>query len=88
MPPAQLRQAERLARKENRTLSELVREALRQYQHKQESPGNTQLIAALKAVQQDAMRVGFDKLRQRDINAEVAAYRRERRLKAMKRPGR
>jgi metal-responsive CopG/Arc/MetJ family transcriptional regulator len=31
MPPAQLKLVERLAKKENRTLSELVREALRQY---------------------------------------------------------
>jgi Arc/MetJ-type ribon-helix-helix transcriptional regulator len=86
MPPSQLRQAERLARKENRTLSELVREALRQYQQKQESPVNTELIAALKAVQQDAMRIGLDKLPQRAIDAEVAAYRREQRRKTMKQP--
>src|ERR1035437_10998394 len=85
MPPTQLKQAERLAKKENRTLSELVREALRQYQQKQESPVNTELIAALKAVQQDAMRVGLDKLPQRAIDAEVAAYRRERRQKRIKR---
>src|ERR1019366_6229840 len=32
LPPAQLRTVERIARKENRTMSELVREALRQYE--------------------------------------------------------
>ena len=86
MPPAQLKQVERLARKENRTLSELVREALRQYQQGQESPVNTELIAALRAVQRDAIRVGLDKLPQRAINAEIAAYRREQRLKTVKQP--
>jgi Arc/MetJ-type ribon-helix-helix transcriptional regulator len=86
MPPAQLKQAERLARKENRTLSELVREALRQYQQKQESPVNTELIAALRAVQEDARRSGLDKLPQRAINAEVLAHRREQRQKKLKQP--
>ena len=86
MPPAQLKQVERLARKENRTLSELVREALRQYQQQRESPVNTELIAALRAVQRDAIRVGLDKLPQRAINAEIAAYRREQRLKTVKQP--
>ena len=81
MPPAQLRQVERLAKKENRTMSELIREALRQYQQQQESPVNTDLIAALRAVQEDAKRAGLDKLSQREINAEVSASRRERRQK-------
>jgi Arc/MetJ-type ribon-helix-helix transcriptional regulator len=86
MPPTQLKQVERLARKENRTLSELVREALRQYQQKQESPVNTELIAALRAVQEDARRSGLDKLPQRAINAEVLAHRREQRQKKLKQP--
>jgi Arc/MetJ-type ribon-helix-helix transcriptional regulator len=88
MPPAQLKLVERLAKTENRTLSELVREALRQYHQKQESPVNTDLIAALRAVQEDARRSGLDRLPQRAINAEVAAYRRERRLKTIKQPAR
>jgi Arc/MetJ-type ribon-helix-helix transcriptional regulator len=88
MPPIQLKQAERLAKKENRTLSELVREALRQYQQKQESPVNTELIAALRAVQLDASRSGLDQLPQRAINAEVAAYRRERRPQRIQQPTR
>ena len=86
MPPAQLKQAERLAKKENRTLSELVREALRQYQQKQTASVNTELIAALRAVQEDARRSGLDKLSQRAINAEVEAYRREQRQKKTKQP--
>lgn len=32
LPPVMLKEAEQLARKENRTMSELVREALRYYQ--------------------------------------------------------
>lgn len=34
LPSAMLTRAERLAKKENRTMSELVREALRQYERK------------------------------------------------------
>jgi CopG family transcriptional regulator/antitoxin EndoAI len=36
LPPAQLKDAERLAKKEHRTLSELVREALRSYQYQRQ----------------------------------------------------
>ena len=79
LPPLQLKQAEKLARKENRTMSELFREALRQYAQKQESPVNYDLIAALKAVQEEARRAGLDKLSQREINAEVSASRKDRR---------
>jgi Arc/MetJ-type ribon-helix-helix transcriptional regulator len=75
MPPTQLKQVERLAKKENRTMSELIREALRQYQQRQEAPVNTDLIAALRSVQEDARRAGLDKLSQREINAEIAAVR-------------
>ena len=82
MPPTQLKRAERLAKKENRTLSELVREALRQYEQKKEVSVNTDLIAALRAVQEDARRSGLDKMSQREINAEVTAYRREREKKS------
>jgi CopG family transcriptional regulator/antitoxin EndoAI len=32
LPPAMLKEAERLAKRENRTMSELIREALRHYQ--------------------------------------------------------
>jgi predicted transcriptional regulator len=78
LPPAQLERAERLARKENRTLSELVREALRHYEEKQQSPINRDLIAALRAIQESAKRAGLDKLTEREIDAEVTAYRGER----------
>src|SRR5438874_11565776 len=78
LPPAQLKRAERLAKRENRTLSELVREALRQYEQKQQSPINYDLITALRAVQEGAKRAGLDKLPEREIDTEVTAYRREK----------
>ena len=78
LPPAIKRDMERTAKKENRTLSELVRETWRHYQLKQQAPINYNLIAALRAVQNSAKRAGLDKLTEREINAEVVAYRRER----------
>ena len=35
LPPAMLKEAQQLAKRENRTMSELVREALRRYQREQ-----------------------------------------------------
>jgi predicted DNA-binding protein len=87
LPPAQLKRAERLARRENRTLSELVREALRHYEQKQDSPINYDLIAALRAVQDGAKRAGLDKLTDHQIDGEVSAYRREKDTK-IKQPAR
>ncbi len=77
--PAQLRQVERLAREENRTMSELVREALRQY-HEQKSreDAGSALLSALRALQQDARRTGTSKLTRRQIRAEITAARRDR----------
>jgi len=85
MPPEMAKQLERLARKENRTISELVREALRQYQQKQEAAVNTELLTALRDVQEAAKRAGVDKMSKRHINAEIAGYRRER-AKRIKQP--
>ena len=81
LPPAQFKRAERLAKRENRTLSELVREALRQYERKQETPINYELIAALRAVQIGAKRARLDKLSEREIEAEVQTVRRQREKK-------
>ncbi len=86
MPPAQFKQVEKLARQENRTMSELVREALRRYRQDQKTEPkpqriNTELLAALRAVQEDARRSGLSKMTQREIDAEIAAYRREKRAK-------
>jgi len=76
LPPEQLRRTMRLARRENRTLSELVREALRQYEQKQQATVNYDLITALRAVQQSAKKVSLNQLTDKEIDAEVMAVRR------------
>jgi Arc/MetJ-type ribon-helix-helix transcriptional regulator len=81
LPPAQLRTVERIARKENRTMSELVREALRQYE-RMLTPAPANLAEAVRLLREDARQKGADKLTARDINAEIAAVRRGRRRKA------
>jgi predicted DNA-binding protein len=99
MPPEMARQAERLAKSENRTMSELFRETFRRYQREQEDrlfladPQRPQRLLALKQVvdelRKEATKTGVSKLTQRQINAEIEAYRREQRKKARtKRPGR
>ena len=41
-------------------------------------------LTALKALQEDAKRKGLDKMTMEEINAEIAAYRREKRVKSSK----
>jgi hypothetical protein len=41
----------------------------------------TAALTALKALQEDAKRKGLDKMTMEEINAEIAAYRREKRVK-------
>lgn len=85
MPPDLAKQAERLAKKENRTMSELMREALRRYQHPQvlfDPMEYIRQIASappeLKAMREDAKAKGTDKLTTSQINREVAAVRRQK----------
>jgi metal-responsive CopG/Arc/MetJ family transcriptional regulator len=78
LPPDQLKDMEKTAKRENRTLSELIRKLFRQYQARQKTPVNFELLAAIRAVQTDAVRAGLDKMTMREINAEIAAARRER----------
>lgn len=82
MPPDLAKQAERLAKKENRTMSELMREALRRYQHPQvlfDWSAYIRQVAPpppeLKAIRGDAKAKGTDKLTMAQINREVAAVR-------------
>ena len=85
MPPDMAKQAERLAKKENRTMSELMREALRRYQQPRVSFDASEYIIsriaptplALEAIRQDAKAKGTDKLTEQQINREVAAVRRK-----------
>jgi len=74
LPPKQLKEMERVARRENRTLSELVRETFRRYQEGGRLPAT--LAEALVWVREDAKRKGV-RLTQREINAEIAAMRRQ-----------
>ncbi|MGH9480658.1 MAG: ribbon-helix-helix protein, CopG family [Terriglobales bacterium] len=84
LPPAQFQKAAQLARKENRTMSELIREALRRYEDNAVSAAAARAAfsLALKAVREDAERKGVNRLSLREINAEVAAVRRARSRKA------
>ena len=92
MPPEMAKQAERLAKKENRTMSELMREAFRRYQQppvldvreyiRQIAP--TPL--ALQAIREEARKTGSDKLTMKQIDAEVAAVRRPQARKTRKQP--
>ena len=84
MPPEMAKQAERLAKKENRTMSELMREALRRYEQKPVILDVREYIRqiaptppALEAIQEDAKRKGTDKLTMEQIDREVAAVRRK-----------
>ncbi len=77
--PAQLQQAEKLASREHRTMSELVREALRCYQDQRHlARVNTALLAALRALQHEAAAKGAARLTRRQINTEIAAVRRDK----------
>lgn len=84
LPPAQYRKAERIARRENRTMSELVREALRRYEEDSASAGAARaaLAIALEAVQKDASRKGRNRLSKREIATEIVAARKSRKAPA------
>jgi Arc/MetJ-type ribon-helix-helix transcriptional regulator len=75
LPPGQLKVAERIAKVENRTMSELVREALRRYEAgAAQAPGT--LAEAVRLLREDARLKGTHKLTLREINSEIAAVRR------------
>ncbi len=80
MPPAMAKEAVRLAKKQNRTMSELMREAFRQYQQQEKvrpSPAALrELAGAIAALRVDAKKKALDKLTMGEIDAEVSAYRR------------
>lgn len=84
LPPAMLREMERTAKREHRTLSELVRENFRRSQEqakfdigqlvRQIAP----LPPELQAIWEQAKRTGADKLTMDEINREVRAVRQKR----------
>ena len=88
LPPEQLKAAERLAKKENRTMSELFREALRRYHQQEEWRPNPAALAQFRtlvqAIQQDSRNAGMDKISQAEIDAEVEGARKDMRSRARK----
>ena len=86
LAPEQFKAAERLAKKQSRTMSELFREGLRRLEQEEKRGINTELVAALRAVQEDSRRAGLNKMTMREIDAEIAATRQDRRVKKVKRP--
>jgi Arc/MetJ-type ribon-helix-helix transcriptional regulator len=96
LPPAQLREMEKTAKKENRTMSELVRETFRRYQRDEEDrrlaadPVRAQRLLELKEtvteLRKEAVKTGLAKLSDRQITAEVEAYRQQKRKTKTKQP--
>lgn len=89
MPPGLARQAERLAKKENRTMSELVREALRSYREPPLPAHIRELVdriapapPALRAMWEEAKAKGLDKMTMAEIDREVQAVRKQRRKRS------
>ena len=76
LPPEQLKAAERLAKKQSRTMSELMREAFRRYQQEEEIKPAT-LADAIRLLRADATAKGLNKLTKRKIDAVIAETRRE-----------
>ena len=95
LPPTQLKTAERLAKKQNRTMSELFREGLRRLEQEEEwrpSPAAlSQFGEIVRLIRQDAKAAGMDKITMAEVNAEVEAARksmaRAKRIKTTKRSG-
>jgi CopG family transcriptional regulator/antitoxin EndoAI len=80
LPPAMLKEARQLAKRENRTMSELVREALRRYQQEQ----RWETIRAI-----GAARTGALGLKEGDVVPLLHEFRREQRAKKKEsKPGR
>lgn len=78
LPPEQLRRAERLARKQSRTMSELFREGLRRLEQEEKQRPLTDLASVVKLIRQSAKEAGLDAMTRREIDAEVETARRER----------
>ena len=96
LPPAQLREMKKTAKKENRTMSELVRETFRRYQRDEEDrrmatdPLRAMRLLELKEkveeLRKETVKTGLSKLTDRQINAEVEAYRRQKQKYRIKQP--
>lgn len=87
LAPMQYKMAQRLAKKQSRTMSELFREGLRRLEREDRMGVNNELLSALRAVQDDARRAGLHKMTMREIDAEIAAARRKGRRSKVRPPG-
>jgi len=89
-----LKRVRKLAAREDRTMSELVREALRRYEQGNRPPADRQQALmefqrAVEAFRVTAHRDGLDKLSVGDLDKEISAARKERRKRlAVPRPTR
>ena len=79
LPPHQLRDMERTARKENRTMSDLVGELYRRYVSDE---ARRDFARALETLRTEAAQTPAAKLTMRQIDAEIAAARRQRKRKS------
>jgi hypothetical protein len=81
LTPQQLKTAQRLAKKQSRTMSELFREGLCRMQQEDEQRPSPEALndfrTVIRLVQQSARAAGLDKMTAREINAEVEAARRK-----------
>lgn len=88
MPREMAKQVERLARKENRTISELVPESLNRSERSSAALDVREYVRqiaptppAFRAIRSEAKSKGTDKLTMAEIDREVAAVRRRHSLK-------
>src|SRR5882724_6141557 len=73
MPPDMAKQAERLAKKENRTMSELMREAFRRYvSDSTRQKDLDELKLAVTALREEARQTEAGKLTKRQLDNEIA----------------
>lgn len=81
LPEAQYKKAVRLAKKENRTMSELMREALRAYEAEKQRRDEAfrRMGEAIEHMRAEAVKRGLDKMTMDEINEEIAAARKEMR---------
>jgi Arc/MetJ-type ribon-helix-helix transcriptional regulator len=82
LPPAQLKAAERLAKRQHRTMSELFREGLRRLEQEDKQRPVQDLRTVIQLIQREARNNGLDNLTMREIDAEVAAVRKSAQAKA------
>lgn len=86
MPPAQIREAERLAKQENRTVSDLFRDAFHKYreQDAKNQALRKRFAAELEALRAEAEQAGANLLTSEEIDAEIRAYRDTKRMRMNK----